>query len=123
MFKKLVPASCLALLLSGCATTLTNLTPVTQQQTQNSYYPVEVALSSRQQNIKWDTITPQIMVGTQTYPMRPTPLMTNRWEGFVPVPKGQDQVRYRYKFDYEYQAFGKRKSDSVLSPEYVLKVK
>ncbi len=122
MFKKLVPVSLLALLLTGCATTLTNLTPQRQVRNANNLYPVEVALSSRQQSIKWDTINPQIVVGANTYPMRPTVLMTNRWEGLVPVLKGENQVRYRYKFDFEYLAMGKRKTDSVQSPEYTLRL-
>ncbi len=122
MFKKLVPVSLLALLLTGCATTLTNLTPQRQERNANNLYPVEVALTTRQQSLKWDTITPQIVVGTVTYPMRQTVLMTNRWEGLVPLPKDQNQVHYRYKFDFDYLAMGQRKTSSVLSPEYTLRV-
>ena len=65
---------------------------------------------------------PEIVVGKQSYPMRPTSLMTNRWEGLVPVPSGTSAVHYRYKFDFNYNAFGKPKTDSALSPEYTLRV-
>ena len=37
------------------------------------------------------------------YPMRPVPMMQNRWEGTVPVPPGTNSVSYRFKFDYLYQ--------------------
>jgi hypothetical protein len=85
-------------------------------------YPVEVAMESRQQTLRWDTIHPQIIVGNEVYPMRPTNLMTNRWEGLVPVPAGTDLVHYRYKFDFSYNAMGKAKPDSALSPEYTLRI-
>jgi len=122
MFKKLVSLLALPLLLTGCSTTLTNLTPQRQTRNANNLYPVEVALSSRQQTMRWDSIHPQIVVGTDFYPMRSTQLMTNRWEGFVPVPAGSSLVHYRYKFDFDYAAFGKPKQDSMLSQEYTLRI-
>ena len=54
--------------------------------------------------------------------MRPTQLMTNRWEGLVPVPAGTNIVHYRYKFDFNYNAMGNPKSDSALSREYTLRI-
>jgi len=112
----------LLILISGCATTFTNLTPLHQERNANNLYPVEVALASRQQTLRWDSIKPQIVVGTEFYPMRQTKLMSNRWEGLVPVPSGTNIVHFRYKFDYEYNAMGNPKSDSSLSQEYTLRV-
>jgi len=79
-------------------------------------------MDSRQQSLRWDSIKPQIIVGKDSYPMHSTRLMTNRWEGLVPVPAGETSVRYRYKFDFDYNAFGGPKPDSATSPEYTLKV-
>ncbi len=110
------------MLLAGCTATFTNLTPQHQTRTTNNLYTVEVALTSRQQTLRWDSIQPQIMVDSKYYPMRPTSLMTNRWEGVLPVPAGVNTVRYRYKFDYKYNAMGPPKSDSALSPEYTLQI-
>jgi len=104
------------LLLTGCQATLTNLTPQRQVRNANNLYPVEVALDSRQQTMRWESIKPQIVVGSEFYSMRPTLLMTNRWEGLVPVPAGTNLVHYRYKFDYQYNAMGNPRSDSALSP-------
>jgi hypothetical protein len=112
----------LLILISGCATTFTNLTPLHQERNANNLYPVEVALATRQQTLRWDSIKPQIVVGTDFYPMRQTKLMSNRWEGLVPVPSGTNIVHFRYKFDYEYNAMGNPKSDSSLSQEYTLRV-
>ena len=110
------------LLLAGCTSTFTNLTPLHQTRNANNLYPVEVAMASRQQTLRWETIHPQIVVGNEIYQMRPTTLMTNRWEGLVPVPAGTSLVHYRYKFDYSYNAMGQPKADSSLSPEYTLRI-
>src|SRR5437899_820316 len=111
-----------ALLLGGCASTLTNLTPQQQERNANNLYQVEVAMSSRQQSLRWDSIKPQIMVGSELYRMRPTQLMTNRCEGLGPVPAGTNLIHYRYKFDFLYNAMGAPKPDSALSPDYTLRI-
>jgi hypothetical protein len=123
MLKKFLPVLFLPLLLAGCATHLTNLTPQQQIRNANNLYPVEVALATRQQTLRWESIRPQIVVGTEFYPMRATLLMTNRWEGLVPVPPGTTSINYRYKFDYDYNAMGKPKSNSRLSSEYTLRIR
>jgi hypothetical protein len=122
MLKKFLPLLFAPLLLAGCATQFTNLTPRQQVRNPNNLYPVEVAMTSRQQTLRWDTIRPQIVVGRDYYPMRPTPLMKNRWEGLVPVPAGTTEVHYRYKFDYRENAFGSPRDNSSLSQEYTLRV-
>jgi hypothetical protein len=122
MLKKFLPVLFVPLLLAGCATPITNLTPLQQKRNANNLYPVEVALDSSQQSLRWDSIRAQILVGTEAYPMRATLLMTNRWEGLVPVPPGASTVSYNYKFDYEYNSFGKPKAASLLSSPYILRV-
>jgi hypothetical protein len=120
--KRFLPIVFVPFLLTGCASTFTNLTPQQQNRNANNLYPVEVAMDSRQQSLRWDSIRPQIIVGNESYPMRPTPLMTNRWEGLVPVPAGTTMVHYRYKFDFSYNAFGGAKPDSAQSREYTLRI-
>ena len=122
MLKRILPLFCLPLLLAGCNATLTNLTPQQQLRNTNNLYTVEVSLASRLQTMRWESIKPQIMMGADLYPMRPTPLMTNRWEGLVPVPPSTNLVHYRYKFDYNYNAMGAPRADSALSPEYTLRI-
>ena len=122
MLKRIMPLIFAPLLLAGCTSTFTNLTPLHQTRNANNLYPVEVAMTSRQQTLRWDTIHPQIAVGNELYQMRPTTLMTNRWEGLVPVPPGTSLIHYRYKFDFSYGSFGKLKPDSALSPEYTLRI-
>jgi hypothetical protein len=121
MFKKFLVLS-LPLLLAGCAHNFTNLTPTRQVRNPENSYPVEVQFNSRQQTLRWHTIKPYVLVGSDLLPMRQTPLMKNRWEGLVPVPAGTSKVTYRYKFEYESTTFGGFENDSSLSPKYELKV-
>ena len=63
MLKKSLPVLFLSLLLAGCATQLTNLTPLQQKRNPNNLYPVEVAFDTRQQTVRWQSIQPKIVVG------------------------------------------------------------
>jgi hypothetical protein len=122
MFKKSLPVLLLPLLLAGCASQLTNLTPQQQHRNANNLYPVEVSFNTRQETVRWQSIRPQIVVGSEFYPMRATPLMTNRWEGLLPVPQGTSRIKYHYKFDFEYNKMGKPGNDTALSHEYILHI-
>ena len=111
------------LLLTGCASTFTRLTPTMQPRNANNLYPVEVSFDSTQQSLRWDSIKPYVLVDGQPYPLRQVPMMKDRWEGLVPVPPTDDSVQYRFKFDYLYNSFGKDpQPSSVTSPVYRLKI-
>lgn len=122
MRNKLVSIFVLALLLTGCASQFTNLTPLQQVRNENNFYPVEVAFKSRLKTLRWNTIEPYVVVGTNFYRMEPTPRMYNRWETLLPVPPGTNVIRYRYRFDFECNTFGGTKKDSAISPEYTLRI-
>lgn len=114
-----------ALLVAGCASTatFTHMTPSHQPRNADNQYPVEVAFSSQQQSIRWDSLQPHVLVNGESYPLRPVPVVKNRWEGVIPVPPTANSVTYRFKFDYLYNAFGKNpQPDSSWSPTYSLKV-
>jgi len=122
MLKKFVAVLPL-LLLTGCATTFTRLTPLEQPRNPDNQYPVEVIFNSSQQSLRWDSIQPYVIANGVPYPMRQVPMMQNRWDGFVPVPPGAKSVNYRFKFDYLSNAFGKPpKPNSVFSPVYTLTI-
>ena len=111
-------------LLAGCTTTtFTRLTPNQQPRNANNLYPVEVAFNSQQQSLRWESIQPYVLVNGQPFPMRPVPLVGNRWEGLVPVPPSANAANYRFKFDYLYNSFGSApKPSSVASKIFTLKV-
>jgi len=125
MLKKFLPLLPV-LLLAGCTTaTITRLTPAAQPRNANNLYPVEVAFDSNQQSLRPETIQPFVLVAgqSQPLPLRPVPMVKDRWEGLVPVPPGVGAVSYRFKFDYLYNNFGTPpKPNSVTSKVYTLKV-
>ena len=111
------------LLLTGCAATFTRLTPDQQPRNANNLYPVEVSFDTKQQSVRWDSVKPYVLVKGELYPLRPVPVVPNRWEGLVPVPPTANGVTYRFKFDYLYNNFGTEpKPDSAFSPEYNLQI-
>ena len=111
------------LMLAGCTTTFTQVTPLQQPRNANNLYPVEVIFNSSQQVLRWDSIKPSVLVKGELYPLRPVPVVQNRWEGLVPVPPTADGVTYRFKFDYLYNNIGTEpKPNSAFSPSYNLKI-
>lgn len=122
MWKKFLPLIPV-LLLTGCASTFTRLTPLEQPRNPNNLYPVEVQFNSPQQSLRWESVKGYVLVNGVMYDLHPEPMVQNRWEGFVPVPPGSDHVDFRFKFDYLYNAFGSApKQGSATSPLYELKI-
>jgi hypothetical protein len=105
----------------GCST-ITNLTPAHQPRNATGLYPIEAKWDSRQQSIRPQSFKPSVLVGLESYPMRKTPLMKNRWETLVPVPADKNVINYRFKFDFEYNAIPQPRPDSILSREYQLEI-
>ena len=122
MWKKTLILLPLIVVLAGCTSMSTNLSAQRQVRNANNLYPVEVSFDSRQQSLRWDSIQVSVMVGKESYPMRRTHLMNNRWEGLVPVPAGEKSVSYFYKFNYDYTDFGKISKSSAASRTYKLQI-
>jgi hypothetical protein len=122
MWKKFLPVLS-ALVLAGCASQFTRLTPLEQPRNPNNLYPVEVAFNSQQQTLRWETIQPYVLVNGAPYALRQVAQVQRRWEGIIPVPAGVNTVNYRFKFDYKYNAVGsKPKPGSAFSPVYKLTI-
>jgi hypothetical protein len=109
------------LLFVGCSS-ITNLTPSEQPRNATGLYPIEAAWDSRQQSIRPESFKPVVLVGMESYPMRKTALMKDRWETLVPIPPEKNSIHYRFKFDFEYNSIPTPKPDSKLSPEYKLQI-
>ncbi len=112
-----------ALVLGGCVTTVTNLTATTQARNANNLYLIEYQWDTTQQTIKPDSIQPFVVIGFDTFEMRPTAKMTNRWEVLVPVAPDKNVITYRFKVDYEFRRFGGPGQASKGSPEYRLYIR
>ena len=113
----------LGLLICGCkSTTVTNLTPSQMIRNPSGLYPFEMAWESKQQSLRKNSLTPQVIIGTETYPMKPTAIVSNRWETLIPVPPDQKLVYYRFKIDYEYNSIPQPRANSKLSSPYRLEI-
>ena len=117
--KKLLVLLLAPVVFAGCST-VSNLTPSQVPRTTTGLYTVEAKWSTHRQAVREDSITPVVMVGTETYPMQPVALVKDRWETVIPVPADKDSVKYRFKFNYKVNAISQPKADSTLSPEYRL---
>ena len=122
MWKKSLILLPVLLTLLGCATTGTNLSAQRQLRNANNLYPVEAIFDSRQQALRWDSVEATVIVGKESYPMRRTHMMRNRWEGLIPVPAGVNSTDYHYKFDFLYNDFGGPKKGSASSKTYTLQI-
>ena len=112
----------LLVLLSGCAAKFTNLTPQRLPRSTTGLYPFEVAMTSQEQALKWDTIQPMLRIGEESFPMQPMPLITNRWEVMVSLPPETEVVHYEYLFVFQKLGMGGRTKDSASSGRYFLQI-
>jgi len=81
-----------------------------------------MVFSSNQKSLRKETVQPSVIVGLQTYPMQPAPVLKNRWETLVPIAADQKIVHYRFKVDFQYEAVPVRRSGSDLSAPYQLEI-
>jgi hypothetical protein len=108
-------------LLAGCASSITNLTPSQQHRNANNLYPFSVALDSQQGSLIKDSIKTYVLMDSESFPMDRSAI-PNRWEALVPVPADKKAVRYHYKFDYLYKSIPTSQSSSRLSAPYQLDI-
>lgn len=121
-FRNIICSLAALVLLTGCATTITNLTPSHVPRTPDNLYPFEVALETSQATIRGDSVQAYVLIGTEMYPMRPVQILKNRWEAAVPVPASTNYLYYRYKLDYNYDRMGSPGKSSRLSTTYQLEI-
>ncbi len=113
--------SLLSVMLTGCTTTtITNLTASRLPRKDNGQYRVEVEYATRQESLVKDSMKAYVIVGDDKYPMQRTPMLPDRWETLVPIPKDQTVLTYRFRFDYEYKAIPTLRSESRETKFYQL---
>ena len=111
------------LLLAGCATSrITSLTATRQPRNASGVYPIEFAWDSGQQTIVPGSLKPYVVVGFDSYPMRPALDISDRWETVVPIGADKNYIVYHFKVDYQYRTFGRPEKSSKLSPSYRLDI-
>ncbi len=115
----------LALLLAGCASTITNLTPSILPREQSGLYPFEAEWTStqRSRSLREDSIRGYVVVNGDFHPMERVPGMKSRWEALVPLQPTNQPVLYHFKWDYSTAGFGADAPNSVRSRQYRLEIR
>jgi hypothetical protein len=120
--KKIFALLPLPLLLAGCASTITNLTPSRLPRNADGLYHLEAAWNTTENAIEPNSIRPMVMVGVQTFEMRPELVVSNRWETFVPMPADLNLLHYKFRFDFLRETIPAPREDSKLSQEFTLQI-
>jgi hypothetical protein len=120
--KKIFVLLLLPLALAGCTSSIINLTPSRVVRNSDGTYRVEAAWRTREQAIRPESIKPSVVVGFESYEMRPELVVKDRWEAFVPVPADEKLVHYRFKFDFVRNAISAPVADSKLSGEFSVEI-
>ncbi len=119
--KKIFALLLLPALLTGCSSII-NLTPSVYPRDSSGVYRLEAEWISNRQAIRADSFKPLVLVNSDTYTMKPVPMVLDRWEAMVPVPADKDAIHYHFKFDFMVNAISQPHPDSLMSPEYQLKI-
>jgi hypothetical protein len=112
----------LGVLWVSCTSTITNLTVSKLPRTPSGLYPVEVDWDCAQPALVPGSVQPYVVIGYESYKMRPVLGMQNRWETVVPVAPDKTAVPYHIRFDYQYRKAGRTETSSQLSHGYVLNI-
>ena len=112
------------LLLTGCATTFTRLTPLEQPRNANNLYPVEVAFTFATAIAALGQHSSLMCSSTaSSYPHAPDADGDKPLGRFCARAARRQAVAYRYKFDYLYNDIGKGpQPGNTLSPAYNLNI-
>jgi uncharacterized protein YceK len=116
-FLLLLPA-----ILAGCSSIVTNLAPSQYPRDPSGFYRVEAQWNSNEEAIKPESFKPVVLVDYSAYPMRPVPLVEDRWEAFIRVPADRDYVLYRYKFNFQESAIPRPRTNSVTSSIFEMRI-
>lgn len=88
-------------LLTGCeAVTLTNLTPATLPENPSQIYTFTLRVATRTNTVQKASIAPQIVVDTQTFPMKPSSMGEGLYEFEYQIPAGREEIAYYYLVNY-----------------------
>ena len=101
---------------------ITNMTPGTLPRNDKGYYEVHIIWESNDNAVRHDTIKPVVLIGTNIFEMKRTPLVKNRWQTPVPVDPVANELRYRIKVNWKYNTIPVPAANSQLSEEFLLRI-
>ncbi len=92
----------ISFLLGGCATTLTNLTPLNIPENPSSIYTFSVAAKIWQSNIDKDSIKTTIIINGQEQEMKLSDISNTIYDFDFKMPRDMNEVGYYYLLEYDY---------------------
>ena len=98
----LLPFTAISFLLGGCASTLTNLTPLNIPENPSSIYTFSVATKIWQSNIDKDSVKTTIIINGQEQKMKLSNIGDNVYEFDFNMPRDMNEVGYYYVLEYDY---------------------
>lgn len=102
-----VGAAAALALLAGCSTlTVTNLTPSDLQENPSEIYTFTLRATPHTSTVVPGSITPQIVIDGQIYPMKPSALGGDLYEFDYQLPPGRQDVAYYFLVGYKVEGNG-----------------
>ncbi|HRG56904.1 MAG TPA: cell surface protein, partial [Lacunisphaera sp.] len=84
-----------ALVLTGCNLTITNLTPTTVPANPSQIYTITASFHANSQ-VEPSSIAPRIIIDGSAYPMTKSSAGSDLWEFDYQLPAGRDTARYYF---------------------------
>jgi hypothetical protein len=92
-------AALVALVLTGCNLTITNLTPTTVPANPSQIYTITASFHANSQ-VEPSSIAPRIIIDGSAYPMTKSSAGSDLWEFDYQLPAGRDNARYYFICEY-----------------------
>lgn len=112
----------LAIIVSGCGPTITNLTSERQPQNVSGIYTLSMAVTNDDGNVIEESFAPHVVVDGSKRPMRPSNVGKNVFEYDYAMPEGRNAARYYYLLDYDVNYSGSRGLRQISSDIYNLRL-
>ena len=110
---------------SGVTTKITNITPTLYPRNTTALYRVEMIWESNQKALRPETIAPEVRVvgHTNVYPMKRTPLLSNRWETLIgPLQPDETNLFYSIKVNWKYNTVPIPRANSLIKGPFRLRI-
>lgn len=95
-------------LLGGCNMSLVNLTPETHPANPSNVYTLTLEVNHRSGAVDRESISPQVVIDGQMFPMSPAAVGENLFEFDYRLPPGRDRAAYYYLVRYDIVSDGRR---------------
>jgi hypothetical protein len=93
-------------ILSGCQTSITNLTPGTIPENPSQIYTISTRVNPKMGNIVPGSLTVRIIIDGQSFEMTKSDLGTDIYTFDYQLPTGRDEIAYYFLVNYNFVASG-----------------